>query len=240
MPGNLPKVHFPLPPRYWDGPGDAPSYRLWLTQFENYIYSIDSQRLADEKMGNEFKNRLLYSILGTEGITTFVCTPEAQDPAGTSFTNFSKAVKAHFQLMMSPTRAFFNFQSRRQHEGESTNHFSNALRTLLVDCEVQLEEECEKLLGHQLVFGCHDSSTLQKLLTLKEMSFETILAEMESQEKANKNASTQLPGYASAMRSVSPDGSLQETRREGLPVPISAFISPLAGLTISSPWMRRC
>ncbi len=65
---------------------------------------------------------------------------------------------------------------------------SNALRTLLVDCDMQTEEEHKELLGRQLVFGCRDSSTLQKLLTLREISFETILAEMESQEKVNENA----------------------------------------------------
>ncbi len=72
-----------------------------------------------------------------------------------------QAMKSHLQMVMSPIHAFFNFQSRCQQEGESASQFYNGLQTLLVECEVQTEEECKKLLGRQLVFGCRDSSTLQ-------------------------------------------------------------------------------
>ncbi len=103
-------------------------------------------------MNDEFKNHLLYSLLGTEEIASFACMPEGQNLTGTSFENFQKAVKTHFQLTTSPMCAFFDFQSHRQHEGESASPFCNALWTLLVDCEVRNEEERKRLLGHQLVF----------------------------------------------------------------------------------------
>ncbi len=67
--------------------------------------------------------------------------------------------------------------------GESVAQFRNALRMLFVDCEVATEDECKKLLARQLVFGCRDSSTLQKLLMLRDLSLESIFAEMESQRK---------------------------------------------------------
>ncbi len=58
MPGDCPTVQLLLPPRFWDTPGDVPSYRLWTTQFENYMFSIDSQRPADKKLSDEFKSHL--------------------------------------------------------------------------------------------------------------------------------------------------------------------------------------
>ncbi len=77
MPGDQKVVHFPLPPPpHWDTPGDAPSFRLWAAPFGNYVFSVDSQCLAADKMTDEFKNRLLFSLLGTEGISSFACMPE--------------------------------------------------------------------------------------------------------------------------------------------------------------------
>ncbi|MCP4702083.1 MAG: hypothetical protein GY862_35275 [Gammaproteobacteria bacterium] len=103
-------VQFPLPPRFWDVPGDVPSFRLWTVQLENYIFSIDSQRTAANKMTDEFKNRLLLSLLGSEGIASFACVPEVQMIADTTFTTFFAAAKRHFQPTTSPIPAFFDFQ----------------------------------------------------------------------------------------------------------------------------------
>ncbi len=127
MPDDAPKISFPLPPRFWENPGEAPTYRLWIMQFENYVFSIDSQRTAWNKLSDEFKNRLLYSLLGMEGIASFACTPEAQNLGGTSFADFQKAVKAHFQPTTSPIHTYFDFQSRKQQEGETASQFCNAL-----------------------------------------------------------------------------------------------------------------
>ncbi len=187
MPSDQNMIHFPLPPCYWDLPGDAPPFQLWAMQLDNYIFSVDSQRMAADNMMDEFKNHLLFSLLRTKGIASFAYMPEALDIATSSFAEFYAAAKRHFQLMVSPIHAHFDFQSRCQQAGEPVAHLANALRTLLLDCEVATEVERKTLLARQLVFGCRDSATLQKLLTLREMSFESIFAEMESQEKVNEN-----------------------------------------------------
>ncbi|MCP4701720.1 MAG: hypothetical protein GY862_33410, partial [Gammaproteobacteria bacterium] len=90
MPGDQGKITFPLPSRYWDLPGEQPSFRLWNIQLENYMFSVDSQRTAAEKMTDEFKNRLLFSLLGNEAVASFACTPEALHIADTSFADFHK------------------------------------------------------------------------------------------------------------------------------------------------------
>ncbi len=147
------KSPVPLPPKYWEHSGEAPSFRLWNVQFENDIFSVDSE------------SRLLLSLLGNEAISSFACTPEAQSIATTSFANFLKAAKAHFQPVTSPICAYFDFQSRRQQEGESASQFRNALRSLLVDCDVENEEERKRLLVRHLVFGCRDSSAYPTKVT---------------------------------------------------------------------------
>ncbi len=49
------------------------------------------------------------------------------------------------------------------------------------------EDEQIMLLARQMVFGCCDSTTLQKLLMLKAFDLMSIFVEMESQEKVNEN-----------------------------------------------------
>ncbi|MCP4603908.1 MAG: hypothetical protein GY847_25870, partial [Proteobacteria bacterium] len=88
-------VCFPLPPRFWENPGDVPSFRLWAVQLENYIFSIDSQRTAANEMTDEFKNRLTLSLLGSEGIASFTCLPEVETIAETSFAAFFATAKHH-------------------------------------------------------------------------------------------------------------------------------------------------
>ncbi len=96
MPDDQKVVQFPLPPRFWDSPGDVPSFRLWTVQLENYIFSVDSQRTAANKMSFELKDRLLLSLLGAEGIASFACTPEVQTIATTTFDAFFAAPNATF------------------------------------------------------------------------------------------------------------------------------------------------
>ncbi len=114
MPGDVGKVQFPQPPIYWEHPGEAPSFRLWNTQFENYVFSVDSQRAPADKMMDEFKNHLLFSLLGNEAIASFPCTPEALSIATTSLANFHKVAKVHFQPVTSLICTYFDFQSRHQ------------------------------------------------------------------------------------------------------------------------------
>ncbi len=133
-----------------------PALRLWNVQFENNVLSVDSQRALADKMSDEFKNRLLFSLLGNEAISTFACTLEALSMHTTTFANFHKVAKAHFQPVTSPIHAYFDFQSRRQQEGETASQFQNVLHSLLVDCDVGSEEEQKRLLARQLVFGCCD------------------------------------------------------------------------------------
>ncbi|MCP4701950.1 MAG: hypothetical protein GY862_34590, partial [Gammaproteobacteria bacterium] len=105
MPDEQKAVQFPLPPRFWDAPGDVPSFRLWTMQLENYIFSVDSQCTAANRMMDEFKNRLVLSLLGSEGIASFACIPEVEAIADMSFTAFFAAAKRHFQPTTSPIRA---------------------------------------------------------------------------------------------------------------------------------------
>ncbi len=101
MPGDQGKINFPLPSRFWDVPGVQPFFQLWNAQFENYMFSVDSQRTAADKISDEFKNCLLFSLLGNEAVASFACMPEALNITATPFADFHKAAKSHFQPLTS-------------------------------------------------------------------------------------------------------------------------------------------
>ncbi len=88
MPSDQGTISFPLPPRFWDVAGEQPSFWLWNAQFENYVFSVNSQRTVADQMSDEFKNRLLFSLLGNEVVASFACMPEALNIAATSFADF--------------------------------------------------------------------------------------------------------------------------------------------------------
>ncbi len=137
---------------------------------------------------------------------SFAATPEAQNLTELMHNAFLATIKRHFQPTVSSICAFYDFQLCRQLESESAQQFYNALCALLVDCDLAMEDERKKLLAHQLVFGCRDSNTLQKLLTLKQSDFETIFAEMESQEKATENVRVIHSGSARGKIGTIPKG----------------------------------
>ncbi len=58
---------------------------------DNYIACLEEQRHAtDPVLSNSYKNRLLYSLLGAEGIAWFASHPMAAQLREAMFEDFSK------------------------------------------------------------------------------------------------------------------------------------------------------
>ncbi|MCP4540776.1 MAG: hypothetical protein GY832_26865, partial [Chloroflexi bacterium] len=91
-PPELPRVQFPLPPPYWDHPGEQPDFRTWWMRYDNYVYWIDAQRGPDHPLSDEYKTRLLFSLLGSEGTSRFASNPLVCQLATASFVEFSADV----------------------------------------------------------------------------------------------------------------------------------------------------
>ncbi len=87
---EVPRVQFPLPSPYWSTPGEQPNFRMWWKQVENYVFWLDTQRGPANPLSGEYKNRLLFSLLGAEAITRFGTTP--------SRINWSLCLLLHFPL----------------------------------------------------------------------------------------------------------------------------------------------
>ncbi len=66
-------------------------------RLENYIYWMNAQRGPTTQLASEYKNRLLFSLLGSEGTNRFASNPFVCHLATTSFTDFSAEVKKFFQ-----------------------------------------------------------------------------------------------------------------------------------------------
>ncbi len=67
LPPDLPHVQFPLLPPYWDHTGEQQDFRTWWVRYDNYIYWTDVQRGPINPLSDEYKNRLLFLLLGSEG-----------------------------------------------------------------------------------------------------------------------------------------------------------------------------
>ncbi len=111
--GEPEKPRFPLPQRYWEQ-GNKPNYRTWVTQFENYVFWLNLDRTDAQQLNKEYKNRLLYLLLGAEGTLRFANQPLAHRLAKTDHTIFAKAVSDFFAKPVNELWAEFDFQNHLQ------------------------------------------------------------------------------------------------------------------------------
>ncbi len=135
--GAAARIRFPETAAYWMLPGEQPNFRTWWTTVENYLYWLERHAAPNDPITNEDKNRLVYSLLGAEGTARFASNPSASRLGQDTFVDFSGAVRRFFQPQVNPLCAHFDFQRRHQLEGESAAEFLGALRTLLIDCDMQ-------------------------------------------------------------------------------------------------------
>ncbi len=92
-------------------------------------------------------------MLGAEGTLRFANQPLAHHLAETDHAAFANAVSNFFAEPVNELRAKFDFQNHLQRPGESCSDFLAALRTLLVDLNVDSQAAQERMLVKQLVHG---------------------------------------------------------------------------------------
>ncbi len=131
---------------------------------------------------DEDKNRLVYSLLGSEGTARFASNPMASCMGQTSFANFSEAVKRFFHPTVNPLHAHFDFLRHHQQEDKTAIEFMGVLRTLLIDCDIRDAGEYQCMLHKQLVLGCQDKDTLHKLLAIAQLDPDWLFKVMEAEE----------------------------------------------------------
>ncbi len=186
--GEPEKPHFPLPQCYWEQ-GNKPNYRTCVTQFKNYIFRVNLDRTDAQQLNKEYKNRLLYSLLGVEGTLRFANQPLAHCLAETDHTVFAKAISDFFAKPVNELCAEFDFQNCLQRPGESCSNFLVALRTLLVDLNMDGQATQECMLAKQLVYSCRDPNILKQLLEIGQVDFAQIYNKFLALEKTDINAS---------------------------------------------------
>ena len=182
----------PLPKEYLTHPGNPVlPFRHWITMFDNYVF------LRGE-LSDESKNRLLFPLLGLEGIRIFSSNPMCGNIATASHSDFKKALRDIFDVRINPFKAHFDFEGRNQHPAESTQEFLTALRSLMADCDFKGHENHH--LAIRMVNGCHNRDTQKKLLVLPAVSLDAVVELMQAEETANLSASA--IGRAAAVAAV--------------------------------------
>ncbi|GFO38084.1 gypsy retrotransposon integrase 1 [Plakobranchus ocellatus] len=126
-----------LPKELLPHPGDPVlPYKLWIRLFDNYISMRDAA--STQPSGDEDKNRLLFNLLGLEGIRIFSAQPMVDRISTASHDEFRSAVKSVFQVPVNPFRAYYDLEQRRQGSTESTQDYLTALRSLMISTDVRI------------------------------------------------------------------------------------------------------
>ncbi len=73
---------------------------------ENYLYWLQQHAVPNVPVTDEDKNRLVYSLLGTEATAHFASNPSARRLSQATFVEFLDAVKHFSTPSQSPTHAF--------------------------------------------------------------------------------------------------------------------------------------
>ncbi len=73
---------------------------------------MNAQRGPTTQLASEYKNRLLFSLLGSEGMSHFANNPFVYQLATASFVDFSAEVKKFFQPSVNVLRAHYDFTMR--------------------------------------------------------------------------------------------------------------------------------
>ncbi len=161
-----------MPPPYWELSGQQPDFRTWWMRFENFIFWMNNQCRPANALPSKYKNRLLFSLLSAEGTARFASNPMACQLDMATFDAFSAEVKKYFQPCINTLRAHYDFTTRKQHEGKKVADYLCVLHALLVDCNIASPDEQRCALANQLVVGCRNRETLQKLFVIREPDFD--------------------------------------------------------------------
>ncbi len=63
----------PLP--YWELSGQQADFRTWWMRFKNFIFWMNNQCGPANALPSEYKNHLLFSLFGAEGMAHFASNP---------------------------------------------------------------------------------------------------------------------------------------------------------------------
>ncbi len=112
-PPEIPRIQFPLPPPYWDVV-EQPNFWTWWICLKNYIYWVNAQCIPANQLASEYKNHLLFPLLGSEGTNHFACNPLVCQLATTTFADFLAEVKRFFQPCVNVLHAHYDFTTHWQ------------------------------------------------------------------------------------------------------------------------------
>ena len=210
----MPKLQIPLPPRFFDHPGD-PRIRWtnWKAQLDNFFCLTDLTLPADNKLNDQAKNAYLSSLLGSEGSRILMAHPVAATASTATYNDFSKKVSALFERPVNPVRAEFEFRSRKQGSNEPVGEYLTALRTLYSECKRPAEEEAHNL-AMQLALGCYSQRTQEKLLTETEVNLDKFIQIIQADETAQaSSAAIRNTNSTSTVAAVSKPGGHKKTQK---------------------------
>ena len=185
----------------------------WLDELENYI--LAAAGVIDEPR----KKAILLSIIGPTAkkvIANFSPTEKS------SYTSIVDALKGHYTEHQNDVVERHVFNTLAQHEGETIDTFVTRLRTQAAKCNykvqsvtrtltvnevehpvnVEFTDLTDDLIRDRIVVGIHDKATRARLLREKNLTLETAIGLVRSQEIADEQIRQLTPSMPSVPQVV--------------------------------------
>jgi hypothetical protein len=158
------------------------AWRSWKQRFEIYLGASDYDTAPDRKETSLFLN-----AIGPDGIeffNTFTLTEEEKVEDVPKFTAVLKKFDDHFQSSVNVTFERHLFFVRDQAQGETTDRYVTALRTLAATCE--FGELKESLIRDSLVCELCNGVVKERLLRTSGLKLQTALDTCRAAEQAKE------------------------------------------------------
>jgi RNase H-fold protein (predicted Holliday junction resolvase) len=190
------------------GPYD-PEMEAWDCYFERF-----EQFVAANKIEDNARVATLLANLGSTAYGTLRILVSPTKPGTVSLENIDKALNSHYGPQTIVIAERFKFYKAHQEEGESVQQFAARLRKLARHCAYG--ESLTTMLRDMLVCGLSNTACQKRLLTEKELTFDTAFQKAVSDEVAVRDVEqlSQNRGTDHNAKSNEPVHRVEESRRQ--------------------------
>ncbi len=180
------KLPVPNVDNFQPHPGEPPvPFRQWIKTFNRFLMMVNAGRPAADQLTSAQKNTYLYMLLGAEGRRRFDSNAAADQMDSMSYDNFRTAITGEFQEDVDEVTACFDFNRRDQGRNETTEEYLSMLKMMAVDCN--FGNTADRQIAIRMICGCNSRETQMRLLAMKVLKLNDVVATMKAEERARAN-----------------------------------------------------
>ena len=155
-------------------------------EWVEYAERLDHYFIANDIVDEAKKRAILLNGVGPSTYRLIKTLSLPKTPKDFKFDEIVEKVRTHFNPKPSAVIKRFEFNTRRQKEGESESEFVAALRKIAEHCKYG--DMLNELLCDRLVCGIYDKHVQQRFLREKELTYDNAFATALAAEQAKKDS----------------------------------------------------